>query len=336
MIHQLYHLVTDCTDPFHNLALEEQLLRRVEEGACILYLWQNQHTVVVGRNQNPWAECQTELLEAEGGRLVRRLSGGGAVYHDLGNLNFTFLVREADYSVPRQLEVILHALNALGIPAERSGRNDILADGRKCSGNAFYRSEGRCYHHGTLLVDVDRVAMSRYLTVDPAKLAAKGVASVRARVVNLKELQPELTIPLLIRQLLDSFQAVYGLPSSPFSGDEEALAERIAFFSSWDWRFGSAPPFTAQIQGRFDWGGLQLCFSVEQGAVVHTALYSDGLEADFLAGLPACFTGCRYEAPALTARLTAVPADGETQCRILADAAGLIGQLFHREETSHV
>ena len=140
----------------------------------------------------------------------------------------------------------------------------------------------------------------------------------------------------LIRQLLDSFQAVYGLPSSPFSGDEEALAERIAFFSSWDWRFGSAPPFTAQIQGRFNWGGLQLCFSVEQGAVVHTALYSDGLEADFLAGLPACFTGCCYEVPALTARLAAVPADGEAQCRILADAAGLIGQLFHREETSHV
>ena len=335
MIQRLYHLVTGCTDPFRNLALEEQLLRGVEAGACILYLWQNQRAVVIGRNQNPWSECRIDLLEADGGRLARRLSGGGAVYHDLGNLNFTFLTREDDYDVSRQLKVILHALNALGIPAARSGRNAILAGGRKCSGSAFYRSGGRCCHHGTLLVDADRTAMSRYLTVDPAKLAAKGVTSVRARVVNLKELQPALAIPALTRQLLASFQAVYGLPSQPLETGADALTERTDFFSSWAWRFGSAPPFTAQARARFDWGDLQLCFCVEQGAVSHTTLYSDGLEADFLAALPAQLSGCRYTAGDLTARLTAIPAEG-TQRRILSDAAGLVGQLFHREEISHV
>ena len=169
----LYFAEGQTFDPYFNLAMEKWLCDHLD-GRRILYLWQNEHTVVIGKNQNPLKECRLAALKQDGGLLARRCSGGGAVYHDLGNLNFTFLVREADYSVPRQLEVILHALNALGIPAERSGRNDILADGRKCSGNAFYRSEGRCYHHGTLLVDVDRAAMSRYLTVDPAKLAAKG------------------------------------------------------------------------------------------------------------------------------------------------------------------
>lgn len=336
MIRSLSHLVTDCTDPFRNLALEEQLMRRVEEGECILYLWQNRRTVVIGRNQNPWAECKAQLLETEGGHLVRRLSGGGAVYHDLGNLNFTFLVREEDYSVPRQLEVILHALNALGIPAERSGRNDILADGRKCSGNAFYRSGGQCCHHGTLLVDVDSADMSRYLTVDQTKLAAKGVASVRARVVNLKQLRPTLTVQALCDQLLSSFQSVYGLPSRPLDPDLPALAVREAFFASWEWRFGSALPFTARAAARFDWGDLQLCFAVERGVVKEVRLYSDGLDADFLAQLPHCFSGSCYGAGPLKARLASVPTHDDSQRRILNDAAALLDRHFDREESFHV
>ena len=163
MLKQLYYIETDSVDPYYNLALEEELLHWLPESSAILYLWQNAHTVVIGKNQNAWKECRTEQLAADGGHLVRRPSGGGAVYHDLGNLNFTFLAPLGDYDVHKQLSVILEACRSFGIPAEISGRNDLLADGRKFSGNAFLETNGRGSHHGTLLVDVDMTKMPRYL-----------------------------------------------------------------------------------------------------------------------------------------------------------------------------
>ena len=185
MIERIYLDEAGNTLPYGNLAREACLLEAVGVGECILYLWQNQRTVVIGRNQNAWKECRIEQLEADGGHLVRRLSGGGAVYHDLGNLNFTFLVREEDYDVSRQLEVLVGAVNRLGIHAEKTGRNDVTVDGRKISGNAFYRADGHCYHHGTILIDVDKASLSAYLNVSAAKLRSKGVDSVKARVANL-------------------------------------------------------------------------------------------------------------------------------------------------------
>ena len=164
MIRRLLVCRSGGTDPYENLALEEALLSRVGEGELILYLWQNARTVVIGRNQNPWKECRTALLAKEGGHLARRLSGGGAVFHDLGNLNFTFLMSAEDYDLPRQLTVIERACQSLGIPAQRSGRNDLLAEGRKFSGNAFYKHNGKAYHHGTLMVDVDLEKVQRYLS----------------------------------------------------------------------------------------------------------------------------------------------------------------------------
>ena len=143
MIDKLSYIESKTFDPYKNLALEEYLMLSCGENECILYLWQNKKTVVIGRNQNPWKECRAENLRSDGGFIARRLSGGGAVYHDTGNLNFTFLIRKDNYSVSKQLDVIIRAVRKLGITAVRSGRNDILTDGRKFSGNLCKRGENR-------------------------------------------------------------------------------------------------------------------------------------------------------------------------------------------------
>mgnify|MGYP004479750105 CR=1 FL=1 len=137
MVTKLTYIESNQVNPYKNLAVEEYLLLHCEDKECILYLWQNQNTVVIGRNQNAWKECKVTKLEEENGHLARRLSGGGAVYHDLGNLNFTFLVNKDEYSLEKQLQVIINAMGRLGLKAEKSGRNDILIDGKKFSGNAF-------------------------------------------------------------------------------------------------------------------------------------------------------------------------------------------------------
>ena len=222
MIRRLLVCRSRSFDPYENLALEEALLSRVGEGELILYLWQNEGTVVIGRNQNPWKECRTALLAEEGGHLARRLSGGGAVFHDRGNLNFTFLMNEADYDLPRQLTVLERACRSLGIPAQRSGRNDLLAEGRKFSGNAFYKHNGKAYHHGTLMVNVDMERVSRYLSPSKAKLAAKGVDSVRSRVVNLREFVPGLSIDRLADALVDALMDVYAVTPAISRPDEAA------------------------------------------------------------------------------------------------------------------
>ena len=201
MIEKITYIETANTYPYQNLAVEEYLLLHCDKEECILYLWQNRNTVVIGRNQNAWKECLVSKLEEENGYPVRRLSGGGAVYHDLGNLNFTFLVRKENYNVDKQLNVILEAVKKLGIHAEKSGRNDILIDGHKFSGNAFYEQGDCCYHHGTLMVHVNLGELSRYLTVSKDKLQSKGVDSVRARVANLTEYAPDATVELLKQKL---------------------------------------------------------------------------------------------------------------------------------------
>ena len=158
---------SDVTNPWDNLAREEQLVNLCEESEAILYLWRNAHTVVVGRNQNPWAECRLDLLESEGGKLARRSTGGGAVYHDLGNHNYSFILPRKRYNMERQLAVILGALRGLGLDAEFSGRNDLVIGGRKFSGNAYQLTRDKGLHHGTLLFSADMAMLSRYLNWTP-------------------------------------------------------------------------------------------------------------------------------------------------------------------------
>jgi lipoyltransferase and lipoate-protein ligase len=306
MIDTLRVYESDGVDPHRNLAIEQHLLETVEGGCCLLYLWKNERTVVIGKNQNAWAECRTSLLEADGGTLARRLSGGGAVYHDRGNLNFTFLMREEDYDLSRQLAVIRTACRSLGVETEISGRNDLLALGRKFSGNAFYHHDGRTYHHGTLLVDVDGEAMRRYLSPSKAKLEAKGVESVRARVVNLKELNPAITVDNLKTAMKAAFSEVYGLPvSAPPTLDEARVTELTAHYASDAWLYGRRLPCTFRCESRFFWGGIELQLSVDHGTVTDTRVYTDDLDPETAPRLERALKDAPFSLAALSARIEA-------------------------------
>lgn len=314
-------------DPHSNIATEKFLLENVREGECILYLWQNKNTVVIGRNQNAWQECRTSLLEEEGGKLARRLSGGGAVFHDLGNLNFTFLMRDEDYDLGRQFDVILTAIRSFGIHAEKSGRNDLLAEGFKFSGNAFYHSQGHAYHHGTLLVDADMEKLSRYLTPSKAKLEAKGVKSVRSRVTNLKDLCPTLTVDTLKEQLKVAFSQVYGLDAAAvtLSDEDNALIDASAKeLADWQWCYGPKLPFSASCDARFDWGCIEVQLQVESGNITDCHVFSDAMDWRLPEQVEKMLIGCRFTPEDIKAALDSKLL--ETQ--INSDLSTLIKTLF--------
>lgn len=306
MVKNLVFIETDGVDPYENLAVEEYLLFHCQKDQIILYLWRNQNTVVIGRNQNAWRECRISELENSGGHLARRLSGGGAVYHDLGNLNFTFLARKDDYDLDRQMKVILSALQKLDIRAEKSGRNDILVSGKKFSGNAYYQHGDYCYHHGTLMVDVKKDDLGKYLTVSREKLKGKGVESVRSRVANLTEFLPELTIDRLKKALYDSFQETYALPAEVWQTDElenAAIQKLTEKYASWDWLYGRKLDFQYELSHHFSWGEVQIQLQVEKGKITDVQVYSDALKPELMEELPKYFKGIHCRRDAICAQL---------------------------------
>lgn len=285
-------------NPYHNLAVEEYLMMHTGDSELIVYLWQNEHTIVIGRNQNVWQECKVSEFTKDGGRIVRRLSGGGAVYHDLGNLNFTFCVKKADYDVNKQLEVILTAVQLLGINARKTGRNDITIEERKFSGNAFYRTGQYCYHHGTLLLDADTEKMVQYLNVDTAKLQSKGVSSVKARVTNLKNYCADINRRLITEKIKTALKNVYecdiGIIKDTDLNENEIIRLENKF-SDWNWIFGRKIPFTNQISRRFVWGNMDIHIVVDEGRIRDIEIYSDMLEQDFIPKMKDILKNCRYD-----------------------------------------
>ena len=317
MIRRLFTCSGSGTDPYRNLALERYLTETVPEDACVLYLWQNQNTVVIGRNQNAWKECRTGLLEQEGGVLARRLSGGGAVFHDLGNLNFTFSVTEENYDLHRQQQVILTACRLLGLRAELSGRNDLLAEGRKFSGNSFYSHAGCSFHNGTLLVNVDMANLGKYLTPSKTKLESKGVASVRSRVINLTELKPDLTIDGMAQAMVKAFETVYGLEAQELreeNFDSAEIERRYQRFHSYDWVYGRSVPCSFSCAKRFAWGEVTIELAVENAVCTDAAVWSDAMDAEFAKPLADALRGCRFAIDALCERVQSV-----SECRDYAD-----------------
>ncbi len=269
---KLQVVISSQHDPFLNRAVEQYLTDHQEEGIVTMYLWKNQQTVVIGYNQNPYAECNVELLLDEGGHLMRRGTGGGAVYHDLGNINFSFIADKALYDVKKQLSVIQDALLSYGLQAEISGRNDLTCEGRKFSGNAFAKGQRNHLHHGTILIKTDGAMMQRYLIVDKAKLLKNGVKSVASRVVNLSELVPELTSENIKQPLIASFEKVYGgkaewLDFETLTRNKEVQAIKDEI-SSHDFLFGRWEQFKTTKKARFPWGGVEIALQVDEANTV--------------------------------------------------------------------
>ena len=312
-------LVSDSHDPLFNLAVEECIFRQMDPNQRVLFLWRNANTVVIGRAQNPWKECNTRRMEEDGVTLARRSSGGGAVFHDLGNSCFTFMAGKPGYDKSISTAIVLDALKLLGVSAFASGRNDLLVatqDGdRKVSGSAYREAHDRGFHHGTLLLDADLSRLANYLNPDPKKLAAKGISSVRSRVANLCELLPGIEHQQVSHALIEAFFAHYGARVSPEHispiqlPDLPGFADTFARQRSWEWNFGHAPAFTHQLVERFDWGGVELHFDVEKGVIGRAQIFSDSLDPAPLDALAQRLVGVTYRSDAIAALLGQLKTD---------------------------
>lgn len=271
-------------NPFLNLAVESQLLDNYLENTVTLFLWKNRQTVVIGTNQNPYSECDVDTLLKEGGHLARRRTGGGAVYHDLGNLNFSIVADKKIYDVKRQMTVIQKALLNYGLETEVSGRNDITYLGRKFSGNAFAKTKYQGLHHGTILIKTDGEKLQKYLKVRPAKLHKHGVKSVASRVINLSEVA-DITSENIIPYLIKAFEEVYDNKAIVINFDdlctEEVLKSR-EHISSDEYLFGKWREFHTQKSDTFNWGSvdIELDIDEEKGIIKDVNIASDSLDPD--------------------------------------------------------
>ena len=202
------YICSESTSPYYNLALERSLFDFVDKDTVILYLWQNSHTIVIGKNQNAYAECKVDEFIGAGGTLARRPSGGGAVYHDLGNLNFSIICKESIAKEHTYQRIVKEALRFFGIVSEFNGRNDLTVDDKKFSGNAFYVKDDVLCQHGTILINSDFKELSKYLTPDISKLERNHVKSVESRVVNLSEISDKITVESMKEAMIKATNAV--------------------------------------------------------------------------------------------------------------------------------
>ncbi len=299
------------TDPGLNLATEEILLRR--GGGDTVRLWRNDRAVIVGRNQNTFAEVNVSFAQANGIRVVRRLSGGGAVFHDLGNVNFSFYAdapEEGKMDFRRFLEPIAEILRGMGVPAMPDGRNDLTANGRKLSGNAQCVLPGedgrkRLLHHGTLLFGADFSSMEGALRPDPEKLSARGIGSIRSRVCNIRDVDGYRG-PGDTEGFMEALAAALGGENSFLSAEEKTAAANLARdkYATWEWNFGRSGQFETKKRRRYPFGSVQVYYSAEGGILTAVRITGDFFGSRSKEELENALSGVRLEEDALRERLT--------------------------------
>lgn len=290
-------------DPRTNLALEEYCLRRLDMRRPYLLLYVNEPSVIIGRNQNPIQEVNRTYLKKENLPIVRRVSGGGAVYHDRGNLNFSFLTRHDRnhfHNFRHFTQPIISALNRLGVPAEMNPKNDIVVGGLKVSGNAQYSTGKTMLSHGTLLFDSNLKALEQALDVTGVDIRSKALASIRSRVANISDYLPASMDMAAFRSLLleSLFTPFGGIEEHPLSEDDWMRIHDLAEekYGSWEWTYGRSPKFEIHRIRRFEFGTLQARITVEKGIIQECDLSTGSLENAKIRSLETPLIGARFRA----------------------------------------
>ncbi len=314
MSKQTIYLETGSQDPAYNLAFEEYVLCNRKDGDYLL-LWQNDNTIVIGQNQNAEAEINREFVEEHHIKVVRRTTGGGAVYHDLGNLNYSFITDTGELeqlAMARFTKPVVEALQALGLQAEASGRNDILVEGRKVSGTAQRIVGGRILHHGTLLFNANPSMVAGALNADPEKFRSKSTKSVRSRIGNIHDfLKEDMDLPafwvFLKNQLAGS-----GIVSGALTEQELAAVVKLKQekYDQWDWNFGRSPQYNMRKKKHWDGGSLEICATVEKGRIQDLTFWGDFLSTRSLDDLVEALKGCRFQPEDVGAVLDQFPLSG--------------------------
>ncbi|MFG6496678.1 lipoate--protein ligase [Fictibacillus sp. UD] len=294
------------TDPRVNLAIEEFALKHLDINETYLLFYINEPSIIIGKNQNTVEEINADYVREEGIHVVRRLSGGGAVYHDLGNLNFSFITKDdgnSFHDFKKFTDPVVKALKKLGVNAELSGRNDILADGKKISGNAQFSTKGRMFSHGTLLFDSEIENVVSALNVRMDKIESKGIKSIRSRVTNIREhLNEDMTMEefkqTLLAYLFEELDSVpkYELTEKDWEEIRKISRERYA---NWDWNYGKSPKFNVELSNRFAAGSVDIRLHIVKGIIQESKIFGDFFGVGDVSDIENKLNGVRYDREAI-------------------------------------
>jgi len=319
-------IISTENDPMYNLALEGYLIEESSEDIEILYLWQNSMCIVHGRSQNPWSECKVTEFTNDGGTVVRRASGGGAVYQDLGNICFTILSPASQKSKERNFAIVCDALKQLGLQGEVSGRNDLMVNSKKISGSAFQITSQRFCHHGTMLINANLANAAKYLTPHSKKLESKGIKSVASRIANLTDFDSSIDKDSFNKAIITAFENVFEIEENPKYVGKEMLAEHLKLrekfemFSSLDWRLGKTPEFTHKTEFKNEFGLFSVHLLVQQGIITDAKVFSDSLDPDSVDKISPLLIGKSYS----KSGVKSIVSDDKLVHQVILDLADLI------------
>ena len=287
--------------------MEEYLLEQLRPHQKILYLWQSDQAVVLGKNQNPWNECSVSLIKKNRIKLARRLSGGGTVYHDYGNLNYAFFGYEDSYNFSDQMQIIISALHKKGIPVTLDKNHTLTINGLKCSGNAFCFRKKKAFHHGTLLVNANLDKLERYLSPPMYQIETKAIESKRARVINLCDIIQGISCKEVADAITESYANFHRVNPPIYDSDRHLDKYRLGSlyqqYKSWAWIYGNTPKFQIRWQKEFPWGKCRLCLHVEKARVLAADMTGENINTGYKRRIKRAITGSKFDSNYMVKRI---------------------------------